>query len=322
MGYSRLVAKPSDTMDDPADDPAHYTADQLTTEAPNPASLDLDRMSSADLARLMSAEDQVVVAAVAAQAVAIGAAIDAIADRLREGGRLFYIGAGTSGRLGILDASECPPTFDTDPGLVQGLIAGGEAAIRSAVEGAEDDAAQAIADLTAHSLGAGDCVVGIAASGTTPYVISGVRHARAMGCLSIAITCNAGTPLAAEVEHPLVLVVGPEILAGSTRLKAGTATKMVLNMLSTGTMVRLGKTYGNLMVDLQARNTKLRARTLGLLRRLTGLSESAASALLSDCDGELKTSVVAHHLCLSPVAARARLAANQGVLRAVLPARS
>ncbi len=249
------------------------------------------------------------------QAAVIGAAIEAISDRLKRGGRMFYLGAGTSGRLGILDASECPPTFNTDPELVQGLIAGGDPAIRSAVEGAEDDENLAVTDLRACSLRSEDCVVGIAASGTTPYVLAGVRYARGQHCLTIGISCNHGAPLAELTDHPLQLLVGPEVLAGSTRLKAGTATKMVLNMLSTGVMVRLGKTYGNLMVDLQATNEKLRARALGLLQRLTGLAEPAAAALMAKCGGELKTSIVSYRLSLAPELARARLAENDGVLR-------
>lgn len=302
-GYSGLVAKPSDPL---------YRSN---TEASNPASADLDSLSSVDLVRLMNGEDAGVVAAVGEQAAAIAAAIEAISDRLKRGGRMFYLGAGTSGRLGILDASECPPTFDTDPALVQGLIAGGEPAIRQAVEGAEDDENQAVTDLLACGLSAADCVVGIAASGSTPYVLGAVRYAAEQGCLTVGITCNPGTPLAELTEYPLELLVGPEVLAGSTRLKAGTATKMVLNMLSTGVMVRLGKTYGNLMVDLQARNNKLRERALGLLQQLTGLPDAEAAALMAKCGGELKTSVVAQRLSLTPELARSRLAENDGVLR-------
>lgn len=304
--YSRIVAKTTDT------------SDRSITEASNRSSVDLDSLESVEIVRLMNSEDSGVVVAVAAQASAIGAAIDAISLRLREGGRMFYLGAGTSGRLGILDASECPPTFDTDPEMVQGVIAGGDTAVRRAVEGAEDDADQAAADLDARRLRSIDCVVGISAGGSTPYVVAGLQHARAEGCLTLAITCNRNTPLAAAVEHPMELVVGPEVLTGSTRLKAGTATKMVLNMLSTGVMVRLGKTYGNLMVDLQTGNAKLRDRALRLLMRLTGLEQPSASALMSECGGELKTSVVAYRLSLSPAAARDRLAENDGGLRAAL----
>ncbi len=301
--YSEIVAKPLDQV---------YRS---STEALNPASVDLDSLSAVDLVRLMNREDAGLVASVGEQAAAIGAAIEAISDRLKRGGRLFYLGAGTSGRLGILDASECPPTFNTDPDLVQGLIAGGDPAIRSAVEGAEDDESLAVTDLRACSLRSEDCVVGIAASGTTPYVLAGVRYARGQHCLTIGISCNHGAPLAELTDHPLQLLVGPEVLAGSTRLKAGTATKMVLNMLSTGVMVRLGKTYGNLMVDLQATNEKLRARALGLLQRLTGLAEPEAAALMAKCGGELKTSIVSYRLSLAPELARARLAENDGVLR-------
>ncbi|MEE2886797.1 MAG: N-acetylmuramic acid 6-phosphate etherase [Planctomycetota bacterium] len=304
--YSRIVANTSDIRDDPI------------TEATNPSSTDLDSLESVEIVRLMNTEDSMVVQAVGSQASEIAAAIDAISLRLRSGGRMFYLGAGTSGRLGILDASECPPTFDTDSELVQGLIAGGDEAIRRSVEGAEDDVDQAGVELDARQLQSVDCVIGIATSGTTPYVVGGLQHARSKGCLTFAITCNHGTPLAAAADHAIELLVGPEVLTGSTRLKAGTATKMVLNMLSTGVMVRLGKTYGNLMVDLQAGNSKLRDRALRLLIQLTGLQPPAAQALLSDCGGELKTSVVAHRLVLSPAAARDRLAANDGGLRAAL----
>ncbi len=298
--------------------PPEPNPDAPPTELPNPASAELDSLATVDIVRLMNQEDAVVVAAVAQQTEAIGAAVDAVAERLRQGGRLFYLGAGTSGRLGILDASECPPTFDTDPELVQGLIAGGEAAIRRAVEGAEDDLCQARVDLEARHLQPLDAVVGIAASGATPYVRGGLDFAQQIGCLTVAITCNPDTPIAAVADHPLELVVGPEILAGSTRLKAGTATKLVLNMLSTATMVRLGKTYGNLMVDLQASNAKLRLRALALLRRLTGVDAATAAGLMAECDGELKTCVVVQRLSLTPAAARARLAENHGRLRQAL----
>jgi len=294
------------------------SSDHRVTEASNSSSTDLDLLDSAEIVRLMNAEDAKVVAAVAERVDAIGAAVDALADRLRQGGRMFYVGAGTSGRLGILDASECPPTFSSDPEMVQGVIAGGPRAVVSAVEGAEDDVAQAAIDLDQRQLRAGDCVVGIAASGSTPYVLGAMQHARTAGCLTVAVTCNVRTPLAELADHPLEVVVGAEVLTGSTRLKSGTATKMVLNMLSTGVMVRLGKTYQNLMVDLQATNAKLRTRAMRLLLRLTDLDPDAAQELMAACDGSLKVSVVAARLGLSPAQAHARLAENDGGLRAAL----
>lgn len=294
--------------------------DDLTTEAVNPESENLDSLEPEALVRLMNQQDAGVVRAVGAASGAIAATITAVADRLQSGGRLFYTGAGTSGRLGILDAAECPPTFSSDPEMVQGLIAGGATAVLQAVEGAEDSSPQGAADLRDRGLTAKDAVVGIAASGRTPYVLGAVEHARSVGAFTGAIVCNANSPLAAAVAQPIEVVVGPEVLAGSTRLKAGTATKMVLNMISTGVMVRQGKTYGNLMVDLTASNEKLAVRTLRLLCRLADLQREAAEALLARCDGELKTSVVVARLGLDPDAARSRLAAVDGHLRAALQA--
>ena len=294
--------------------------EELTTEAVNPESTDLDGMSSVELVRLMNVEDAAVVCAVGAQAEAIAAVIEAVADRLRDGGRLFYVGAGTSGRLGVLDASECPPTFNSDPEMVQGVIAGGDTALRLAAEGAEDDPDRGAGDLRARDIGIADAVIGIAASGTTPYVLGGVEYAASVAAFTAAITCNEDSPLAAAVAAPIPVVVGPEILAGSTRLKAGTATKMVLNMISTGVMVRLGKTFGNLMVDLQATNEKLRGRSRRLLVRIGGIEDAAADALLARCDGDLKTSILIARLGLDPAPARALLAASGGHLREALQA--
>ena len=228
--------------------------DALPTEARNPASTDLDRMSTEELVRLINAEDATVAAAVEREAPSIAAAIDVIAERMARGGRLVYVGAGTSGRLGVLDAAECPPTFNADPGQVVGLIAGGREALARAVEGAEDSAEAGAADLRAIGLGADDAVVGIAASGRTPYVLGALDHARSVGAATIAFACNAQAEARHHADLGILPEVGPEVLTGSTRMKAGTATKMVLNMLSTGAMVRLGKTWGNLMVDVQATN--------------------------------------------------------------------
>lgn len=268
----------------------------LTTEGRNPASEAIDALSPLEIVRLMNAEDARVAAAVGAQAEPIARAIEQIADRLRGGGRLIYFGAGTSGRLGVLDATECPPTFNSPPEQVQGLIAGGPTALTRAVEGAEDRPELAIADLQAINLSAADAVVGIATSGRTPYVIGGLRHARSIGAFSIALVCNDNSPVAAEAELAIAPIVGPEILSGSTRLKAGTATKLVLNMLTTGAMIRLGKTYGNLMVDLRATNTKLRDRAARIVASITGSSESESQSWLDRAGGEVKTAIVLHRL--------------------------
>lgn len=290
----------------------------LTTEASNQRSAEIDAMSSLEIARLMNAEDALVSQAVGEILEAIAAAIDVIAERLAGGGRLVYFGAGTSGRLGVLDASECPPTFNTPPELVVGVIAGGREALTRAVEGAEDHPELAEADLQAINLCHRDVAVGIATSGRTPYVIGGLQLARRLGAYAIGLSCNRPNALETHADLMLTPVVGPEILSGSTRLKAGTATKMVLNMLTTGAMVRLGKTYGNLMVDLRATNAKLTDRAQRIVSRLTDLSPAPARELLSRCDGELKTAIVCHRKQLSPAAARQQLREHAGHLRRVL----
>lgn len=291
---------------------------ELTTEARNPASMELDRLSTIEFVRLMNNEDAKLAAAVAEQAPAIAEAIDLIASRLAAGGRLVYAGAGTSGRLGVLDASECPPTFNTDPGQVLALIAGGAEAVYRAVEGAEDSRAQGAEDLRGINFTTGDVLVGIAASGHTPYVLGGLQYARQIGAATVGFSCNAGSPVVTEAAIGIAVTVGPEVLSGSTRLKAGTATKMVLNMLTTGAMVKLGKTYGNLMVDLQASNQKLVERSLRIVQQLTDLSDTDARELLNDCDGELKTAIVCQQLGITPESARARLTETGGRLRAAL----
>jgi N-acetylmuramic acid 6-phosphate etherase len=291
---------------------------QLTTEARNAASESIDRLSPLEIVKLMNAEDTQVAQAVGREAAAIARAIEVIAARLRSGGRLIYIGAGTSGRLGVLDAAECPPTFSTPPELVVGLIAGGDGALRRAVEGAEDRPELAVEDLRRIGCHAQDVVVGIASSGRTPYVIGGLNYARQQGAFAIGFACNDGSALNTASDLMITPVVGPEVISGSTRLKAGTATKMVLNMLTTGVMVMLGKTYGNLMVDLKATNEKLVHRTRRILAALTGLSEEQAERQLAGSDGELKTAAVACLKNLSPDAARRRLAECGGHLRAAL----
>ncbi len=247
-------------------------------------------------------------------------AIDAIAERMRKGGRLTYCGAGTSGRLGVLDAAECPPTFSASPEQVVGLIAGGPSAFLKAVEGAEDSRELGAADLVRLGLGAKDVVVGIAASGRTPYVLGALAHAQAQQALTVAVVCNAGSPVAAAAEHALEVVTGPEILTGSTRLKAGTATKLVLNMLSTGAFVRLHKVYGNLMVDLQATNEKLVVRSRRIVAQATGVDMAVAERTLADCDGEVKTAIVVLQKGVGAAQARTLLFHCEGSVPAALQA--
>ncbi len=286
--------------------------DHLPTEARNPASTRLDELSPVELVELMSREDATVAAAVATQLGPVARAVEAIAERLAKGGRLVYAGAGTSGRLGVLDAAECPPTFQTDPAQVVGLIAGGRGAMFQAVEGAEDRPELAEQDLAELKLSPADVLVGIATSGRTPYVLGAARYARRVGAFAVGLVCNPGSDLEPEVDLVVAPVVGPEVLSGSTRLKAGTATKMVLNMLSTGAMVRLGKTFGNLMVDLKATNSKLRARANRIVRTLTGLDAAAADGLLTRCGWEVKTALVSHLCGVQAEEARDRLKAAGG----------
>ncbi|MGW1953814.1 N-acetylmuramic acid 6-phosphate etherase [Streptomyces sp. NPDC001920] len=289
--------------------------DSLTTEAFRPELAGIDRLATLDIARLMNGEDSAVPAAVAARLPEIAAAIDAVAERMARGGRLVYAGAGTAGRLGVLDASECPPTFNTAPSQVVGLIAGGPEAMVTSVEGAEDSADLARADLDALALTPADTVVGISASGRTPYAIGAVEHARARGALTIGLACNPGSALAAAAEHGLEIVVGPELLTGSTRLKAGTAQKLVLNMLSTITMIRLGKTYGNLMVDVRASNDKLRARSRRIVALATGANDTEVERALTEADGEVKTAILILLTDVDATTATELLAAANGHLR-------
>ncbi|MFE6846881.1 N-acetylmuramic acid 6-phosphate etherase [Streptomyces sp. NPDC057686] len=292
--------------------------DTLTTEAFRPELAEIDRLSTLEIARTMNAEDAGVPAAVAAQLPHIAAAIDAIALRMARGGRLVYAGAGTAGRMGVLDASECPPTFNTDPAQVIGLIAGGPTAMIEAVEGAEDSAELAAADLAALELTADDTVIGISASGRTPYAIGAVAFARTRGALTVGLSCNAGSALAAAAEHGIEVVVGPELLTGSTRLKAGTAQKLVLNLISTVTMIRLGKTYGNLMVDLRASNEKLRARSRRILALATGAPDEEIEAALGATGGEVKQAVLVLLAGVDGPTAARLLTASHGHLREAL----
>ena len=288
------------------------------TEARNPATALIDTVSTLEMVRLLNAEDRTVAAAVAGEAERIAAAIDAIAARMAQGGRLIYLGAGTSGRLAALDAAECPPTFGTAPGQVLALLAGGERAIRHAVEGAEDDREAGARDVAAQQVTPLDSVVGIAASGRTPYVLGGMAEARRGGCLVVSLACHHPSPMAELADLWIAPVTGPEALTGSTRLKAGTAQKLALNTLSTGVMVRLGKTFGNLMVDVQASNAKLRDRARRIVEQACDLSPEAAEAALAACDHEVKTAIVAQLGGLSPAVARERLSRANGAVRAAL----
>ena len=290
----------------------------LPTEQINSASAGIDRMSPSEIVRLMNAEDAGVAAAVARELPAIAAAVEAIAGRLRQGGRLIYLGAGTSGRLGALDAVECPPTFGIDPGQIIGGIAGGSFALTQSAEDLEDSVEAGREDVERLGIGPADALVGITASGRTPYVLGAVAAARTAGALIIGLACNAPSPLHEQADIMIAPAVGPEVIAGSTRLKAGTAQKMVLNMLSTGAMVLLGKTFGNLMVDVRATNGKLHERALTILRQATGLPRGVCEERLAAADGELKTAILAARANLAAEEARARLARHGDVLRAAL----
>ncbi|MFC4033584.1 N-acetylmuramic acid 6-phosphate etherase [Streptomyces polygonati] len=291
----------------------------LTTEAFRPELAEIDRLSTLEIARTMNAEDATVPAAVAGRLPEIAAAIDAIADRMARGGRLIYAGAGTAGRLGVLDASECPPTFNTTPGReVVGLIAGGPEAMVISVEGAEDSREFAAADLKALDLTPEDSVVGVSASGRTPYALGAVEYARSVGALTVGLSCNADSPLAAAADHGIEVVVGPELVVGSTRLKSGTAQKLVLNMLSTITMIRLGKTYGSLMVDVRASNEKLRARSRRIVALATGAGDAAIEAALTATDGEVKPAILTLLAHVDAATASRLLTASAGHLRQAL----
>lgn len=290
----------------------------FTTESVDPRYADLDRMGTGEIVTAMNEAEMEVPQAVHRAIPQISVAIDAISQGMLSGGRLFYVGAGTPGRLGVLDASECPPTFSSDPGLVVGIIAGGPDAITTAVEGAEDDRQAGYDAVSALGLGPHDSVVGVTASGRTPYVLGAVRAARDAGAVSVGISSNAGAALSAVVDHPIEVVVGPEIVTGSTRLKAGSAQKQVLNMISTVCMVRLGKTYGNLMVDVSATNHKLEVRARNLVMRITGCDEPTARDVLAACDGQVKVAVVSLLREVGAEQARVVLERVGGSLRAAL----
>jgi N-acetylmuramic acid 6-phosphate etherase len=296
-------------------------AELSLTERRNPRTADIDLASPLEIVDLMAAEDAAVPAAVAAQRMSLARAIELAETTFRAGGRLFYVGAGTSGRLGILDASECPPTFGTDPDLVQGIIAGGRPAITRAQEDAEDRANDGARDLTARRLTSRDFVVGIAASAATPYVRGAIMHAHSLGARTGIIACSPlPADIAGVVDVAIVPLVGPEVVSGSTRLKAGTATKLALNMISTGALIRMGKTYGNLMVDLRATNAKLRARSERMIAEVCGVEGDAARALLKAAGGSVKTAIVMRALGLSRRVAERRLADAGGRVREVVGA--
>jgi N-acetylmuramic acid 6-phosphate etherase len=288
------------------------------TEHRNPASRRLDRLSTEAILRLMNREDRKVALAVGREIPAIRRAVDAIVERMRKGGRLIYVGAGTSGRLAVLDAAECPPTFGVSPNLVQGVIAGGRRALTGAVEGAEDSVANGVRDLRAIAVERDDVVVGIAASGTTPYVLSALAFARKKGAATVAITSNRGTPIARHAHIVIAAEVGPEVIAGSTRLKAGTSQKLVLNMLSTATLVRLGHVYENLMIDVALTNQKLRDRGLRILAQASGKDLSASKHALSQSGHNLRVALVMLKCGLSVKNARVRLDLTKGNLRRAL----
>src|SRR3954453_9863790 len=288
----------------------------LSTEGARAERAEIDRLPPDELVRLMNADDAIVPAAVGEAGPAIAEAVDAIVERLQAGGRLIYVGAGTAGRIGVLDASECGPTFNTN--RVVGVIAGGQPAVSTASESAEDhpdSGSQAIALL---GVGADDAVVGVSASGRTPYVLGAIERARAAGALTIGLACNAESELSAASDHAIEVLVGPEFIAGSTRLKAGTAQKLVLNMLSTLTMVRAGRTYGNLMVDVRVTNAKLRDRATRIVEQVTGASHEEAARALAEAGDEAKVAIAMLRLGTSAAEARERLAAAGGHLRRAL----
>lgn len=285
------------------------------TEQRNPLSMTLDSLPTIEMVRLMNRLDATIPLVIAEALPQIAQAVDAITATLARGGRLFYQGAGTSGRLAVLDAVELLPTFSAPPGLVIGLIAGGEGALVRSVEGAEDSRALGEADLRAHHFTQQDMLIGVAASGRTPYVLAGLDYANNLGARTGCVVCNPDSPIAAAAQHPIVVVPGPEVLTGSTRLRAGTATKLVLNMLSTCAMTKLGKVYENLMVDVQPTNHKLRDRATRIVSQITGLEATTAAALLTAANWQVKTAVVMGLTGLDAPTAAARLAASQGSVR-------
>jgi N-acetylmuramic acid 6-phosphate etherase len=289
----------------------------LLTESRNPLTEHIDELPTLDMLRLISDEDRKAAAAVVATLPDIAKAVDEIALRFKDGGRLFYIGAGTSGRLGVLDASECPPTFSVPPTLFQGIIAGGDSALRNSSESSEDSAEQGAADLAAAGFTGQDALIGIAASGRTPYVLGALQHANPLGALTIALTCVPNSPMSTLADITISPITGPEVLTGSTRMKAGTATKLVLNMISTGVMIKIGAVYGNLMVNIQPTNAKLIDRAQRIIMAATGIDQLAAAILLEE-SGSVKTAIAMQKLNLDRPAAEAKLATHNGNLSTLL----
>ena len=288
---------------------------KLITEQRNPRSRGIDAKSTLEIVDVINAEDALVARAVAAERKAIAAAVDLITERFARGGRLFYVGAGTSGRLGVLDASECPPTFGTRPSMVQGIIAGGRGALVKSAEGAEDHAADGADAIDAKKISENDTVVGIAASGVTPYVIGALKRAKRLGAATVMLSCNPKVKLPVKVDVTINPVVGPEVVTGSTRMKAGTATKLVLNTLTTAAMIRLGKVHDNLMVDLKASCAKLRDRSERIVMELTGRTRKQSAKLLADAGGGVKLAVVMHFRDVSRSTAGRILKASDNSLR-------
>ncbi len=291
--------------------------EQLLTETRHPDTARIDQLSTRDMLEMINAADQTVADAVHAELTRIAQAVDGIAERLKKGGRLFYMGAGTSGRLGVLDASECPPTFNVDPGLVVGIMAGGDYALRNSLEGAEDDPELGVSDLKQRAFGPGDALVGIAASGRTPYVLGAMKYANDLGALTVGLSCVPGSPVEREAGIGITPAVGPEVITGSTRLRAGTATKLVLNMLSTGAMIRIGMVYGNLMVNVQPTNVKLKNRATRIIAAATGVNEERAATLLEE-GGSVRVGIVMQKLGITREQAEQKLEAVHGRLRAAL----
>ncbi len=290
----------------------------MMTEADNANSAGIEQLSTLDMVRIINNEDKRIPLAVEKALPQIAQAIDQITARLKAGGRLVYQGAGTSGRLGLLDASECPPTYNTDPGMVVALLAGGDLAFRDSIEGAEDNAGLGADDLKKIGLNAKDALLGITASGRTPYVLGGLAYARSVGALCIGLSCNENTEVSAASDIRIEVPVGPEVVTGSTRMKAGSAQKMVLNMISTGAMIRLGKTYSHWMVDVRPTNYKLRVRARTIIKQVCQVSDAQAEDLLSECGGETKTALVRWLLKCTPDRARALLVDAGGSVRAAL----
>ena len=282
--------------------------DRLLTEQPNPSSRGIDAKTTLEILEIINGEDQKVASAVAREIPQIAKAVDGIVAAIERGGRLFYIGAGTSGRLGVLDAAECPPTFNVSPELVQGIIAGGETALARATEASEDDPERGKRDLLERGFTGGDVLVGIAASGRTPYVLGAVEQARGIGALTVGISCTPDSQLSRAVAIAITPLPGPEVIGGSTRMRAGTATKLVLNMLSTAAMIRLGYVYGNLMVNVQPRNAKLEDRARRIVAEAASVSYERAAELLTQARGKVSTAIVMCRLAVDRETAEARLA--------------